>query len=290
LNYLGKSYGTYLGGEYARQFPTKVGRFVLDGAIDPSLDADTFARGQATGFQRALDAFIAECVTRRDCALGRDPEAAEQRLAEYLEQLDRSPQKVGDRQLTQALGTLAVIASFYSTSSWGTLRSALDDALDGDGAAMLRLADLYSDREPGGTYRNNGLDAFYAISCMDRNDPKGIEATKQLAETLTEEVSQIFGPYLAWGNTPCQSWTLEPTSTPVPVAAAGSQPIVVVGTTRDPATPYEWSVALADQLENGVLVTYDGDGHTAYREGSSCVDRAVDSLLVRGVAPEPTDC
>ena len=290
LNYIGKSYGTLLGAEYARQFPDKVGRFILDGAIDPSLNADDFARGQAIGFQRALESCLADCVRRADCPLGRDADRAEVRLEEFLESLDRTPLKVEDRELTQALGTLAVIASFYTTRTWPTLRDALRDGLRGDGGRLLALADRYSDRSPSGTYNSNGLDAFYAISCLDRADTKTVDQTQALARTFTEEVSRIFGAYLAWGSTPCPSWPVPVTRTPEPVAAPGTPPIVVVGTTRDPATPYEWSEALAEQLAAGTLVTYDGDGHTAYREGSACVDAAVDALLVRGQDPGPTTC
>lgn len=290
LSYLGKSYGTFLGAEYARQFPGSVGRFVLDGAIDPSLTADEYARGQATGFQRALESFIADCVKRNDCPLGRDAAKAQERLDVYLDKLDSNPQQVGDRQLTQALATLGVLASFYSTSSWGTLRDALAQGLRGDGSGLLRLADFYSDRLPNGKYRTNGLDAFYSISCMDRSDNKGVGATQEFATRLTEEVSTTFGAYLAWGNTPCQSWTQKPTLKPATVEAAGAEPIIVIGTTRDPATPYEWSEALAEQLASGVLVSWDGDGHTAYGNGSACVDRAVDDYLLKGKKPADVDC
>jgi pimeloyl-ACP methyl ester carboxylesterase len=286
LNYLGKSYGTLLGARYAEQFPGQVGRFVLDGGIDPSLDADGYARGQATGFERALDSFIADCASRRGCPLGRDRARAEDRLNTYLERLDTRPQQVGDRQLTQALAILGVVASLYSTSSWGTLRTALGQGFNGNGAGMLALADFYSDRRPDGTYATNSLDAFYGISCLDRDDPKGVDATQRLADDLTENVSRTFGAFLAWGNTPCQSWTIDPTSTPGRIAAEGAGPILVVGTTRDPATPYEWSEALAEQLSSGTLLTYDGDGHTAYRSGSECIDRVVDRLLLSGTAPE----
>lgn len=285
LNYLGKSYGTFLGTEYARQFPDKVGRLVLDGAIDPALNADDYARGQALGFQRALDAFAADCVRRSGCPLGRDVNTGQDTLNAYLDRLDREPQQVGDRQLTQALGTLGVLASFYSKSSWATLRGALTKAFAGDGSELLRLADFYSDREPSGKYSNNGLDAFYSISCMDRADSKSVSATRAFGDTLTEEVSQTFGAYIAWGNTPCQSWNVPPTLTPAAASAPGSNPIIVIGTTRDPATPYEWSVGLAKQLESGTLITYDGDGHTAYGYGSACVNDAVDRFYLTGKPP-----
>jgi len=286
LNYVGKSYGTYLGSQYAERYPTKVGRFVLDGAVDPSLDADGFATGQAVGFERALQAFLADCVSRSSCPLGRNKAKAQERLNTFLQQVDARPLRVGDRDLTQALATLGVIASFYSKSSWPGLRTALSQGLRGDGRGLLALSDFYSNRTPDGKYSDNSLDAFYAISCADRADTKGVDATQAFATKLTETVSVTFGAYLAWGDTPCQSWKVKATSAPVKVTAAGSGPIVVVGTTRDPATPYEWAVSLAGQLQNGVLVTRNGDGHTGYREGSSCTDAAIDAYLLKGTAPQ----
>lgn len=286
LNYVGKSYGTSLGTQYAKQFPTKVGRFVLDGAIDPSLDADAFAAGQATGFERALQAFLRDCVQRSSCALGRSVTKAQDRLNVFFRQLDATPVQVGDRKLTEALGTLGVAASLYSRDSWGTLRKALAQGLRGDGRGLLALADFYSNRNDDGTYADNSLDAFYAVTCVDRTDTKGIDAIQALATKLTENNSSTFGAFIAWGTTPCSSWPVKATLVSEKVAAAGSGPIVVVGTTRDPATPFEWSQALADQLAKGVLVTRDGDGHTGYRQGNSCVDEAIDRYLAKGTVPE----
>lgn len=286
LNYVGKSYGTFLGAEFAQRFPTKVGRMVLDGAIDPNLDADGFAAGQSTGFERALQAFLKDCVTRASCALGRSTERAQKRLNLFFKQLDATPETVGNRKLTQALGILGVAASLYSKSSWPVLRSALSQGLQGNGAGLLALSDYYSNRNPDGTYADNSLDAFYAISCMDRADTKGIDATQALATKLTENNSSTFGSFIAWGDTPCQSWPVKATLQAGKITATGSGPIVVVGTTRDPATPIEWAQSLAAQLQNGVFVARDGDGHTGYRQGSSCVDQAVDLYLTKGTAPQ----
>jgi hypothetical protein len=194
--------------------------------------------------------------------------------------------QVGDRKLTEALGTLGVAASLYSRDSWGTLRKALAQGLRGDGRGLLALADFYSNRNDDGTYADNSLDAFYAVTCIDRTDTKGIDAIQVLATKLTENNSSTFGAFIAWGSTPCSSWPVKATLVPEKVAAAGSGPIVVVGTTRDSATPFEWSQALANQLAKGVLVTRDGDGHTGYRQGNSCVDEAIDRYLAKGTVPE----
>jgi hypothetical protein len=69
------------------------------------------------------------------------------------------------------------------------------------------------------------------------------------------------------------------------VRAAGAPPIVVIGTTRDPATPMKWAEALAEQLESGVLIRRDGDGHTGYNSGNDCVDDAVEAYLIAGRVP-----
>jgi hypothetical protein len=103
--------------------------------------------------------------------------------------------------------------------------------------------------------------------------------------------SPVFGSSFAWGNLPCLGWPVPSTTEPAPVSAAGSRPILVVGTTRDPATPYEWSRTVAGTLERGRLLTYVGDGHTAYRRGNGCIDEAVDRYLLDGVLPaEGTRC
>ena len=286
LNFVGKSYGTYLGSQYASRFPDKVGRFVLDGAIDPSLTAEQYAKGQAVGFQRALDAFIRDCVARSSCPLGRDPERATERLNAYLDRLDSRPQQVGTRNLTQSLAVMGVIGSLYSTSTWPLLRDALSLGIEGDGSGLLQIADSYSDRDADGSYSSNATDAFYATYCLDRPDTKGVDAMRALGLEFRAKVSRTFGEYIAWGQTPCPSWPVKATTRPAKVTAAGASPILVVGTTRDPATPWEWSKALAGQLDSGVLLTREGDGHTAYREGNGCIDQAVDTYLLMGRAPK----
>ena len=100
-----------------------------------------------------------------------------------------------------------------------------------------------------------------------------------------EAASPRFGSALLWGSLPCANWPVKAEDKPHTIKAAGAKPIMVVGTTRDPATPYEWAVGLAHQLESGVLITRDGDGHTGYKQGNPCVDNAVESYLLQGTAP-----
>ncbi|HEX5995870.1 MAG TPA: alpha/beta hydrolase [Jiangellales bacterium] len=294
LHYLGKSYGTYIGALYADQFPERVGRMVLDGAVDPSLTGPEFALGQAGGVETALSGYLAWCVERDDCPLGASETEARDTLIEFLEVVDAEPLPTSDedRPLTKSLATLGIILPLYVTPEQGypILTDALRDAMSSDGDVLMDLADIYLDRNDDGTYNGNQNEVLYAVHCVDRpdvTDPEEVEAT--LPEF--EEASPVFGPFLAWGGLACGEWPVQAEAEPTPVTAPGAAPILVVGTTGDLATPYEWAISLADQLESGFLLTYDGFGHLAYRTaGSDCVDSVVDTYLLEGELPdeEPT--
>jgi pimeloyl-ACP methyl ester carboxylesterase len=285
LTYLGKSYGTFLGATYAGLFPKRVGRMVLDGPLDPASSALEVARLQAIGFQRALDAFVDDCLARSSCPLSGDRAAAETRLGSFLDGVDSAPLKTeGKRRVTQSLAVLGVAVAMYDKGTWEFLRQALSDAFRGDGTALLDLADYYADRGPGGHYTTNANEVIYAVNCLDRPQAGDLASFRSDAAEVAK-VAPIFGRYIVWGNLPCTTWPVTSDSKPAPIAAAGSRPILVVGTTRDPATPYEWAQSLSKELDAGHLLTYVGDGHTAYHRGSSCIDHAVDDYLLNDTLP-----
>jgi pimeloyl-ACP methyl ester carboxylesterase len=285
LNFLGKSYGTFLGATYAEEFPRNVGRMVLDGALDPALDADAMNLGQAQGFEQATRSFVTDCVSRQTCPLGPTVDGALTRLRALMSGLDSHPLRTRDpaRPLTEGRGVLGIAASMYDEQFWPILRQGLQAAISGDGSTLLLLADALTDRGPEG-FRSNSNTVIYAVNCLDRPDRGGL-AQVQRSLPRYAEAAPTWGRFLAWSELPCAYWPVEGTGKAQPLRAAGSGPIVVVGTTRDPATPYAWAQGLARELENGHLVTYDGDGHTAYRRGSPCVDQAVDAYLVDGQVP-----
>lgn len=294
LNYFGFSYGTLLGALYAETFPSNVGRFVLDGGIDPSLTNTQISAGQAVGFEVALDRFLADCVQRGDCPLGTSVAEARAVLEELLEDIDGEPLPTGNpqRPLTQGLAVTGIVFPLYQPKfGWPLLRVNLRRALLGDGAGLLESADMYARRNADGTYQDNGIDALNAVNCLDGTDRPDTEATTALAAEWSE-VAPVFGPLLAYGNLVCHFWPIPPSGDRASVSAPGAPPILVVGTEFDPATPYEWSRALADQLTSGVLVSWRGaDGHTAYRNGSGCIDGIVDTFLIEGIVPDDgTDC
>lgn len=287
--YLGFSYGTELGATYATLFPGRVSRFVLDGAVDPTLDTRQAALTQAKGFETALRAYVANCLDVTDsCFLGDSVDAGLQRIRDLLDQVETQPLDTSSgRPLTLGLAITGIITPLYDRSTWILLSQALRSALDGDGSSLLTLADAYSQRQSDGTYESNLLEAFSAISCLD--DPTGLKpAEVPAAVPEFEQASPTFGESFAWALIGCRRW---PPARGLPhdgvtVDGAGAPPIVVIGTTRDPATPLEEAVALASQLASGVLVTRDGDGHTAYNSGNDCIDGAVESFLIEGVVPK----
>lgn len=286
LHYLGKSYGTFLGATYAGLFPSRVGRMVLDGALDPSLDARKAALGQAAGFEIAWSAFARDCVTRSDCPFGRNVTEAGNRLDGLFRSIDRTPLATGSsRRLTEALAITGVIQAMYADFLWPQLRTAVKQAQHGDGAGLLTLADSYYDRRSDGKY-DNLMDANMAVNCLDSATP--FTNPQQIQQAVAEftRVSPHFGRAMAWMSLTCAYWPVKPSAGPHTIAAAGAAPIVVVGTTRDPATPYVWAKALAGQLSSGRLLTFKGDGHTVYGGRNDCIDTAVNTYLLAGRPPQ----
>lgn len=293
LTYLGKSYGTYLGAVYAGLFPGHVGRFVLDGAIDPTLSSEGLNLGQAVGFERATRAWAEYCAGRSDCPWRGTGEEVVKGLGNFLRGLDARPiPRTGDPAvpaLTEGWASYGIVAAMYDEGMWDSLIGALVAAGEGDGSELMALANRYADRDPGGTYTSNLLQALLAVNCLDKPESADLAERVAASVRLTQQ-APLWGPFLAWGSLACGDWPQpggHPPADPAPITAEGSGPIVVIGTTRDPATPYEWAVALADQLAEGTLVTFDGDGHTAYLRSNRCVDRAVDAWYLKGAAPPP---
>ena len=291
LDWFGASYGTELGSTYAELFPKRVGRMVLDGAVDPSLDAVDSSYAQAVGFQRALSNYAKDCARSDDCPIGDDPVAGVAKVADLLAQLDARPiTGDGERELTEGLAFYGIAVTLYDKETWQYLTQALKLAFDGDGSLLLTLSDAYFERTPSGRYASNQGQVISAVNCLD--SPGGLGEAAVEAETPRfVEASPVFGRALAWGAIGCADWPIE-SANPLPtIDGAGAPPIVVIGTTGDPATPYESAEALASQLESGVLLTREGDGHTAYLSGNECIQRAVDGYFVDGTVPkEGTRC
>ncbi|MDF2993302.1 MAG: putative hydrolase or acyltransferase [Microbacterium sp.] len=284
LSYLGFSYGSLLGTTYAGLFPERVGRMVLDGGIDPSQSQSESSIGQAVGFEESLRAFMADCLTTSECPYSGSVDNAMSDLAATLARVDARPLTASDgRQLGGDTLMTAIVAALYSQDSWQYLRVALSDVGNGRPDVAFQLADFYNDRV-GGRYASNTMEAFVAYNCMDYPD-EGSEADDEAFRQRLAEAAPTTAPY--WeGVDVCASWPAPPTGTRGVITADGSAPIVVIGTTGDPATPYVGAQRLAEQLSQGVLITNVGEGHLGYNKGNACVTDAVDAYLVEGTVPE----
>ena len=292
LTYLGFSYGTYLGATYAELFPTSTGRMVLDGAVDPSLSAEELALGQAKGFEASLRAYVENCQSSKlGCPLSGDVDSGVSQVREFLESTKAAPLPTSDdkRPLTYDLAVYGVLGSMYQTRTWPSLTLGLSQAMgkEGkpDGSSLLKLADLVSSRESDGTYSNNGAEALMAVNCLDY-PVQGDNASWEENAKAVKEASPTFGSQLLYPDAYCQGWGHTSSRKREKITASGAAPILVVGTTGDPATPYAWSQALADQLESGQLMTWKGNGHTAYGRSNDCVKKAVDTYLLNGTLPD----
>ncbi|MGY4859553.1 alpha/beta hydrolase [Cryobacterium sp. AP23] len=285
LNYLGFSYGTFLGATYAELYPDKVGRLVLDGALDPSTSNFDVTATQAQGFESALRAYLTDCLAGSDCPFDGSVDDAMATIRALLDSVDANPITATDgRQMGANALLTAIIYPLYQATAWQYLSDMFDTVLQGSADGALQFADAYNGRNADGTYADNSTEAFMAINCVDYaydDDP----ATMRAQAAQIEEMAPTIGTYMAYGDISCANWPYAFTGEREEIHAAGAAPILVVGTTNDPATPYVWAQNLAGQLDSGQLVTYEGEGHTAYNKSNSCVNDAVDNYLIDGTVP-----
>lgn len=290
LDYLGFSYGTHLGAQYADLFPDNVGVMVLDGAIDPAISSVESNHFQAVGFEQALRSYLQFCLDEGDCPLeGNTVDEVLGHLQELLEDSAENPIPTSnpDRPLTQPIFYTGIAIPLYDDTSWSYLTEALRMIVDhNDGSIMQMFGDLMTGRDTDtGAFTDNSLEARWAINCVDYPKDTDEAAWEEANEKLREE-APTFAPFFENGEGMCSQWPYHADDIPGPFVAKGSTPIVVIGTKGDPATPYQSAVNMADQLENGVLITYEGEGHTAYNRSGECVTNAVDSYFIDGTVPE----
>jgi pimeloyl-ACP methyl ester carboxylesterase len=279
--YLGYSYGTLLGATYAQLYPNKIRALVLDGAVNPKQDFVAGSEAQAKGFERAFTNFSKWCDGHADkCPIAPDARGA---VTDAMAKADVSPIEGEDgRSATSGWIFVAVISSLYTESGWQMLAKAVDDLQTGDPSGIFDLADQYADRESDGSY-SNLFDANLAVNCADTDDAPNLDKVRQL-QTDWRKKYPMFGAPLAIGMLPCTFW--QGTKDPYPAGqAVGAPPIVVVGTTGDPATPYENTAELASMLGTGHVLTWEGEGHTAYAN-TTCIAKAVDGYLIDLTVPK----
>lgn len=275
LNYLGFSYGTELGATFIALFPQSVGRFVLDGAVDPTMDPATKLIGQMRGFDNALRAYLEDCLPDLFCPFYGDVDSALEQISNFLLERESVPLPTDfDRELGISATLAGVIVTLYSERSWVYLSQAFEEAFDGDGTTFMWLADFYNDRDPKGGYLTNINEANYAINCAD-------DSQFSVSEEKNEEImaaSPVFGKYFSYPADSCIGWPKGRGMEKLNYAQDLQIGPLIIGTTGDPATPYEQAVSLAELLDGAKLITLKGEGHTAYGQ-NSCINTLVDSYL-----------
>ncbi|NYD68556.1 alpha/beta hydrolase [Agromyces atrinae] len=290
LNFLGYSYGTFLGATYAELYPEKVGRLVLDGAIDPAATNAEVSGAQAEGFEGALRAYLTFCLDQDECSFDGTADEAMATVRALLDSVAANPIRATDGRMLGADSLLtAIIYPLYSQSSWYALDSLFESVFAGEADYAFYLADLYNGRDESGQYVDNSTESFSAINCLDYEYQDDVAVMREKAAAI-EAQAPYMGTFMTYGDIGCASWPYTGDRPRAEIHAAGADPIIVIGTTNDPATPYQWAVALADQLESGHLITYEGEGHTAYNKSNACVDDAVDAYFLEGTVPasDPT--
>ena len=276
LNYLGKSYGSYLGAIYITLFPKKVGRIILDGAIDPNISFSEQDLTQVASFERALDDYLAK-----------NREYSKETIQKFIKQAKTSPLKSkSGRALTRSLVITSLAASLYdNTEGWDSLSKALQAAIkDGNPDLILGIADGYNNRDASGHYYNNENDIGIAINCLDWQRNKSV--TQMRAESSKfVKASPTFGPYMGYSGLPCLYWPAPVKQPKLPFNNLKTEKFMIIGVTKDPATPYSWAVGLAKEFPNSILLTLQGEGHTGQNRGNSCIDNKVDDFLLAGNLP-----
>lgn len=282
LNYIGFSYGTLIGARYAELFPDKVGRLVLDGAVHPTAGYLDLAIGQGKGFDNALDAFMKDCQAK-GTACGWQPGGDLRQAFKMLDaRIDANPLPVGSRKLGPGEFFNGVADPLYARESWPQLAAALQAASQGNGRPLLDLSDEFVRRRADGSYGNDQA-ANASVNCLDRPATKDVGLVKAKAGEARRDGS-LLGHAIVWSTLSCGEWPVPPTSTTDPLKAEGVPPVLVVGTSNDPATPYVWAEEMHRQLPGSMLLSRNGEGHIAFFY-SACVQTKVAEYLVNGNLP-----
>lgn len=283
LTYLGFSFGTFIGQWYAHLFPERVRAFALDGVVDSRATGRSEALAQIAGFEKNLQAFLADCTSRSTCVYGRSGDPR-QMLVAAMSRLDATPVPVGSRQLTRSLAMMAVLATMYDQLRWPDLDTALAALDQGDGSKLLAIADSWNERNADGTYSNFVNGAFAATECIESPPaPTQIGPSSDPVEAEVLQASPFFGPWQEWLGLYCEYWPELPKAYR-PLTIVGAPPILLIGATNDPATPYEEAKSVNQQIPGSVLLTRVGNGHTSYGF-SACIDAAEDAYLINLTLP-----
>ena len=293
LNFLGYSYGTYLGAVYTELFPDNVGRVVLDSAMDPALSRQEAFEGDAAAEEQTLRTYIESQQGQAGFPLNGPTDEAVTRLATFLDGLDANPLPVSDgadslnrAEATNAIKELVVA----SPDKWPLLNEGLAQAMNAhDGTALMKNAGfLPGEGGPTATEAQivehlQTVYGFAANRCLDFPDT-GNQASWDAALASYRRDYPVFHSLVPQHNAYCHGWGHTGKTEPVDVDVDATNPVLVVGILHDPATPYPWSKALVSRVRNSHLLSVDMYGHGA-TGFNSCATAKVNDYFVKGALP-----
>ena len=299
LNYLGISYGTYIGAIYADLFPGHVGRVILDSAMDPSKRSSDEIRVEQVAFQEGvLRRYVEHCQAHSGCPLTGSTDEAVTQLAAFVDGLDKNPLTAPDSDAT--VNTQEAIEIIYrhvlGQPDWEALTAMLTPAMTNhDGTLMVKAKQNSPDLSPEMTAeevvsRANSMVLANAVICNDNPDAGGTASDWDAQADAEKKSYPFFGGTSNAEEAYCYGWGHRAQTPPQETHAKGSDPILAVGITGDAQTLYSWTQSLAGQLDNGHLLTVEGYGHGAFNK-NTCATTAITGFLVNGTTPaEGTTC
>ena len=293
LNYLGYSYGTYLGAVYAELFPDNIGRVVLDSAMDPTMSRQEPTEGDAAAAEQALRTYIESQQGQAGFPLSGTTDEAVAQLAAFLDGLDANPLTVSDAgtslNRTKAVDAISTLVN-SSPDQWPLLNEGLTQAMNAhDGTALAKnAASLPSSSAPPTTEKQvverlQMFKVFSANRCLDFPDT-GNEASWDTALVSYHRDYPVFHSTVPQIDAFCHGWGHTSKTEAVDVDVEATNPVLVVGILHDPTTPYPWSQALVSRIRNSHLLSVDMYGHGATGR-NACTSAKVSDFLVNGTLP-----
>ncbi|MEU6863966.1 alpha/beta hydrolase [Streptomyces sp. NPDC046876] len=282
LNYLGVSYGTYLGGVYATLFPTHVRRMIVDSVVNPAQDNIWYEANleQDVAFQMRWNDWQ-DWVAKNDASfhLGDTRAKVEAKWQQLRAQAKAKP-------LGGVAGPAELINFFqgapYYDSSWVPVAQAFSAWAAGDEKPLVdAIAPDMSDIK-GNIASENSNAVYTAVECADAKWPTSWTKWDRDNSALHEKY-----PFLTWSNAwmnlPCATWKSKQ-SKPIAVGAKhGLAPVLIVQSERDAATPYKGGVELHRRLAGSRLITEQGAGsHGVTSLVNPCINTRVDDYLLHG--------
>ena len=298
LNYLGISYGTRIGAIYADLFPDRVGRVVLDSAMDPSKRSGGEIRAeQITFLEGALRQYVEHCQAQNGCPLTGSTDEAVAQLTAFVDGLDKNPLTAPDSDATVNTQDATAIIQRLAVKQpdWDALTAMLTPAITNHDGTLMAKAKQGSNKsstmpvEAAVNIANSEI-MFAAVICNDDPDTGGTASDWDAQSATEKKTYPFFGSTSNAMDAYCRGWGHRGKTPPRETRARGSAPILVVGIKRDIQTLYSWAQSLAGQLDNGHLLTVEGYGHGAFGT-NSCATTAITGFLVNGtISADGTTC